>query len=1241
MGRNDRVLPPRVSRLQVTLLVAFGVAVLFVALPAFAPNTAPLGILVQGAELGAVNGMLAMGLILTYRANRVINFSYGAMGGLAGTVGVMLYLGQHVNWFLSLGIGLVLGGVVGVGVDFLLRWRFSRAPRLVVMVATIGLAQVLGGVQAFVPGWLNGPPLLGAFKTPLSGVTLDIRPVLFDGNDLLVLGVLLIVPAALSWFLLRTDAGVAVRSLAENPERAQLLGIPLKRLSTLVWLIAGVLAALTVMVNGPSQGVTQSVLSGPTLLLPALAAGVIARMERLPIAFGAAVAIGILNSVIEFNVQQASVTDVVLLGVILVGLLLQRQQRSGKLESATIWMGTGVSRSIPEALRRLPEVRGTRYVLSAVVAGVLIAVPLLGGPGSTLEYTIAICFGLAALSLVVLSGWSGSVSLGQFAFAGVGGVMAADLIQKLNADFFQSLAAAAVVGALLAIMVGLPALRVRGEFLAVTTLALAVCVNSFFLNPTNFPSAIPADFLRPLIFGRFDLTSGRTYYYFCLIILMLAALFVRALRPARAGRVFLASRDNLDAAEAMGVGTVKVRLTAFTLAGAIAGIAGALYVTTLQSAGLNTFDPSLSLLVFSMAVIGGLGSISGALIGVAVVQTATYSFPQYQQVIAGSGLLLVLLVLPGGIDEGLHRARDGLLRVVARRRHIPVPSLMGQREEGPSADQPETRPPLPMPTLPELRPAASATTMLHCRGVESSYGPVRILFGVNLVVETNEIVALLGTNGAGKSTLLRGVSGLMDLDAGRVEVEGHRIDGRSPESIARSGIALMPGGRGVFPSLTVEENLRLAGWMLRKDPVAVSAARASMLEVFPVLATRLRQTAGSLSGGEQQMLSLAMALMVTPKLLLIDELSLGLAPAVVGQLLAVVRSLHDKGMTIVVVEQSINVALDLAHRVVFLEKGEVRFTGPAADLLERSDLLRSVFIEGASSLNAPQLVAPAPEERGVHLDQMAAPVVLACAAVTKRFGGVTAAQDISLELHAGEILGLIGHNGAGKTTLMDLISGFQTLDQGTISLVGSEIGGMSAHDRAIIGLGRTFQEARLFPSLTVKEILKVALERHLESRGLLAAGLGLPASLDSEYQVARQVDALIELMGLADFAEKVAGELSTGTRRILELACVMAQEPKVLLLDEPSAGVAQRETEAMGPLLRRVQAQTKCAMLVIEHDMPLLSSICDRLIALELGRVIAVGPPNEVLTHPDVIASYLGFDETAINRSDMTSTSHT
>jgi ABC-type branched-subunit amino acid transport system ATPase component len=529
--------------------------------------------------------------------------------------------------------------------------------------------------------------------------------------------------------------------------------------------------------------------------------------------------------------------------------------------------------------------------------------------------------------------------------------------------------------------------------------------------------------------------------------------------------------------------------------------------------------------------------------------------------------------------------------------------------------------------------------LLTCRGVDMAYGPVQILFGVDFDVHPGEIVALLGTNGAGKSTLLKGICGLVKPKRGTVVFKGEDVTDLPADVTTHRGISLMPGGKGVFPTLSVTENLRLASWLIRTDKERIEAAKEEIFSLFPVLKQRQDQLAGDLSGGEQQMLALGGALMTQPELLMIDELSLGLAPTIVGQLLDVVRQIHNRGTTIVIVEQSVNVALNLAQRAVFMEKGEVRFEGPTSELLERPDILRSVFIAGANATQAAEEVDSPDIEKAAALaaahEQVAddAEVVLECRDVVKRFGGITAVDHVNLQVRDGEIVGLIGHNGAGKTTLMDCISGFLEVNGGHVLLRGREVTELAPHERARGGLGRSFQDALLFPSLTVAETIAVARERHLATRDMVAAAFQLPASYESELAVWHKVDELIDLMGLGAFREKLTGELSTGSRRIVDLACILAQEPKMLMLDEPSGGVAQKETEALGPLLLRVRDHTGCSILVIEHDMPLLRTICDRMVALELGGVIAEGTPAEVLEHPLVIESYLGTDESAINRS--------
>jgi ABC-type branched-subunit amino acid transport system ATPase component/MFS family permease len=529
--------------------------------------------------------------------------------------------------------------------------------------------------------------------------------------------------------------------------------------------------------------------------------------------------------------------------------------------------------------------------------------------------------------------------------------------------------------------------------------------------------------------------------------------------------------------------------------------------------------------------------------------------------------------------------------------------------------------------------AAGNDKLLVCRGVDSAYDGVQVLFGVDFDVEENEIIALLGTNGAGKSTLLKAISGSQEASGGGIVFDGRDITHMPPHEIAARRIVHMPGGRGVFPSLSVLENLTLANW-LSDDDEANAAGLREVLEIFPVLRERIDEQAGTLSGGEQQMLSLAQAFLMKPRLLMIDELSLGLSPAVVGQLLDVVREIHKRGVTIIVVEQSVNVALNIAQRAIFMEKGEVKFFGRTADLLSRPDILRAVYVKGTGALTDG---APAGAMRGERqrraLEIESARPALEVTNVSKAYGGVVAVDDVSFQLREGEVLGVIGPNGSGKTTLFDLISGFQPADGGQVVLAGVDVTRWTPEARVRAGLIRRFQDARLFPSLTVEETLLIALEQRLEVKSTILNALSAPPARRAERRLRARADRLVELLSLESYRDKFIKELSTGLRRIVDLACVLAAEPKVLLLDEPSSGIAQAEAEGLAPLLRRVRFETGCSIAIIEHDMPLISAVSDELIALDQGQVVLRGSPEEVLNDERVIQSYLGGSEAAIRRS--------
>ena len=581
----------------------------------------------------------------------------------------------------------------------------------------------------------------------------------------------------------------------------------------------------------------------------------------------------------------------------------------------------------------------------------------------------------------------------------------------------------------------------------------------------------------------------------------------------------------------------------------------------------------------------------------------------WQILATGAGLLVVLLVFPGGLGAAFADLRDLFLRRVAMRRGI---AAFGAP---PTGHREPARVPAAAPRQPPRPTPAAGDGAIVVRALDVDYDGVQVLFGVDFDARAGEVVAVLGTNGSGKSTLLRAISGVLHAGHGTVTMDGRRTTRLPAERIAALGLSHAPGGNGVFPSLTVAEHMRLARWLRRDDSRGLDAVRR-----FPQLEARWREQAGNLSGGEQQLLTLSMALATRPRWLLVDELTLGLAPATAEHVVTILRELRDAGTTVVVVEQSLDLALQLADRAYFLEQGEVRFEGSPHTLVERPDLVRAVFLADTAP--------PVPPERAARHRPRATGARLEVRHVSKHFGGLTALDDVSFLVGAGEIVGFVGANGAGKTTLFDVLSGFTPSDDGAITLRANgpivDLAHLPAYARARRGLGRSFQDGRLFPALTVTETIAVALEHAVTTRDPVTAALHLPSVARSEARVSGRVAELLGLVGLEPYADAFVHELSTGTRRLVDLACAMAHEPSVLLLDEPSSGLAQREAEALAPLLLRVRDSLDASVLVIEHDVPLLRAISERLVALDLGRVVATGAPEAVLEDPVVARTFLG-----------------
>ena len=249
--------------------------------------------------------------------------------------------------------------------------------------------------------------------------------------------------------------------------------------------------------------------------------------------------------------------------------------------------------------------------------------------------------------------------------------------------------------------------------------------------------------------------------------------------------------------------------------------------------------------------------------------------------------------------------------------------------------------------------------------------------------------------------------------------------------------------------------------------------------------------------------------------------------------------------------------------------------------------------------------------------------LLECRGVSVSFGGLNALSGVDVDVPEGSIVGLIGPNGAGKSTLMECISGFQAVREGSIRFKGDDLLVRSRHERAELGIGRTLQNVKLFPHLTVVDNVEVALHRH-QRTGVVAHALGLRRARAEDARIRERARSIVSMIGMDAFAEKFASELSYGTLRLLELGCMLALEPTLLLLDEPASGISQGETEALGPLLLDIKDKTGATVLIVEHDMPLISTVCDRVYCLDAGRNLSAGAPADVLSDPAVVEAYLG-----------------
>jgi ABC-type branched-subunit amino acid transport system ATPase component/ABC-type branched-subunit amino acid transport system permease subunit len=914
----------------------------------------PANIVILGLITGLTYALTGVGLTLVFRTSRVLNLAAGEMGALPALLIPILVINHGWPYWPTLVIALAAAALLGGLIEFLVIRRLHRATRLTAMVATIGIAQVLFGITFIIPraGELTGKQ----YPTPFNW-RLSTGPLVLGPGQLLIAIVVPLSVIGLTWFLRRSRIGRASRASAENAEAAQLAGVPTARVAFVIWTLAGLLAGLGAILIGPTRPLTISAALGPSLLLRALGAAMIGGLASFGWTFAGGLAIGVIEALILFNYPTGGVLEVVL-SLLIIGCLLLKPSlsRAYRQIGEGTWTREGYARALPPTVAREPRVRALRWGTLALVLALAICAPLVLTPSNQFLLTSVLMIAMVGVSLVVLTGYSGNVSLGQWAFVGVGAAIGGRLYQ-LGWPHVPAAIATVLCGSVIALLIGLPALRIRGLFLAVTTLGFALTVSSWlfhqrWLVERTGGAETSLELPRPVLFG-IDLADQQNYYWLCLAIFVLVAFIVYRLRRTGLGRAMVAVRDNEPSAASLSLSPRRVKLTAFMISGAIASLAGFLYGAMQVDFSVNpftTFGPDKSLDVMVTAVFGGVGSITGVVLGAAWIEGIPRILGQgYALVSSGFGLLLVLILLPGGLASIVFDARDKIVERIRRPAPLPVPAA---------------------------EPAVPAT-------------------------------------------------------------------------------------------------------------VAVSTRHA-----------------------------------------------------------------------------------------------------PAADGPDAALPVRAIGI-------------------------------------TVNFGGLRALDDVSIEARPGEVLGLMGPNGAGKTTLFDVLTGQLRANHGDVYLDGVEVGHLAPHRRARLGVGRTYQQARLFAELTATEAIEVALERRLPTYTIPSL-VGLPSSRRRERRAASDAAEIVELLDLQNFAHRPVGELPTGVRRLVELGCVVALDADLLLLDEPTAGFTHREVQSFARVIGEVREYLGATVVVIDHDVPMMRTLVDRLYVLATGRIIAEGPPSLLDTDQAVADAYLG-----------------
>ena len=623
----------------------------------------PADIVALGLVVGMLYALLALGFVIVYKSTRVLNMAHGDIGGFGSILLVWLVFRWSLGFWPAFGVSIVAGALVGVWVERAFVDRLRNAPRVVLLVVTLGIAQLITAVNTLIVSPTQQAQLVrGNYPEPFS-----FHPTILGARlrpaTLLTLILVPLVAAALGAFFRYHRFGVAMRAVAENADNARLLGVSARRVSLAAWALGGGLSATAAVLIGAVSGTAFNLGVGPGLLTRALAGAMAARLLSLPKAAVWGLGIGLFEQVVLFNTGgRTGIVDAILLGFILAVLLVQRRARgrAGELEESS-WPVAQALRTLPRALAEGDLNRRLRTAMPAALIVAAAVLPWVVSAARTLLLIRVIAFAIAGLSLVILTGFGGQISLGQWAVAGVAAFASARLDVSAGWPQWSIPVAAVLVGSVTALVVGLPALRLRGLFLAVTTLAFAVAASSYLFGEQWFTGGQQG--ITP---ARPHLIAGdRAFYLAALVALAVAMLAARQASRGRLGRHIAAVRENERAAAAMAINVMATKLTTFALSGAVAGLAGWVFIYGGGIGNVESFLAPESLRIVALTVVGGIGSVFGPVVGSALVIGLPGFFPGQAFLAAfgtAIGVLQVLLHLPAGLVSLPLKLRDAIVR---------------------------------------------------------------------------------------------------------------------------------------------------------------------------------------------------------------------------------------------------------------------------------------------------------------------------------------------------------------------------------------------------------------------------------------------------------------------------------------------------------------------------------------------------------------------------------------------------